>query len=155
MGSLDLTAVPDNVKSLSAIDPATIQAYRETEYRIIGANPVVMRVGVMCAELAVLHDNHHARCSAFITACNPLGEVVGDTVNAERQEALAEELACRGLSTLPGIGQHPRGEDWPGEPSYWVPGLGRDAAQLLGRQFEQNAIIWVGADAVPELILLR
>jgi len=36
-----------------------------------------------------------------------------------------------------------------------VPGLARAAAQELGRQFQQNAIIWAGADAVPELILLR
>jgi hypothetical protein len=36
-----------------------------------------------------------------------------------------------------------------------VPGLTRTAAQQLGRQFEQNAIIWADADAIPELILLR
>jgi hypothetical protein len=34
-------------------------------------------------------------------------------------------------------------------------GVTRRAAQALGRQFEQNAIVWAGAAAVPELILLR
>jgi hypothetical protein len=55
---------------------------------------------------------------------------------------------------IPGIGVHPTGE-WRGEPSYLVPGLSREAAEELGRQFEQNALIWSGADAVPELLLLR
>jgi hypothetical protein len=33
--------------------------------------------------------------------------------------------------------------------------LTRAAARALGEQFEQNAIIWAGAAAVPELLLLR
>jgi hypothetical protein len=55
---------------------------------------------------------------------------------------------------IPGIGVHPTGE-WRGEPSYLVPGLSRAAAEELGSRFEQNALIWSGADAVPELLLLR
>jgi hypothetical protein len=83
-----------------------------------------------------------------------LGTIADDAINAQRQAALAEELTCRGRRALPGIGQHPT-EDWRGEPSYWVPGLAREAAQNLGIQFQQNAIVWAGSDAVPELILLR
>lgn len=29
------------------------------------------------------------------------------------------------------------------------------AAKAIGTQFEQDAIVWVGPDAVPQLILLR
>jgi hypothetical protein len=137
-----------------AIDPATLLAYRQTEYRVLGATPAVLRVGVRCPELAVLHAAHHTACSAFITACNPLGVSVTAAVNQQRQAALAAQLSAQGLVAIAGIGAHPAGS-WPGEPSYLVPGLTRTAAQQLGRQFEQNAIIWAGAAAVPELILLR
>ena len=104
--------------------------------------------------LALLHEAWRTKYSAFITACNPLGTTVEDAVNIQRQTALAQELTVQGRLAIPGIGQHPTG-DWPGEPSYWVPGLTREAAQKLGVQFQQNAIIWAGSDALPELILLR
>jgi hypothetical protein len=142
------------VSSDSKIDPATVQAYRETEYRVLGTVPAVLRVGVRCADLEVLHRAHQTTCSAFVTACNPLGQIVSDRSNARQQQALVEEISRRGLVAIPGIGVHPTGE-WRGEPSYLVPGLSREAAEDLGRQFEQNALIWSGADAVPELLLLR
>jgi hypothetical protein len=136
------------------IDAATLAAYRQTEYRVFGPIPAVLRVAVRCPELALLHEAYNTRCSAFITACNPLGALVAEAVNRQRREALAAQLSELKLAALEGIGQHPT-SGWPGEPSYLVPGLARTAAQKLGRQFQQNAIIWAGADAIPELVLLR
>jgi hypothetical protein len=138
----------------SAIDPATLLAYQQSEYRVFGTVPAILRVGVPCAELVILHEANQTDRSAFITACNPLGEVLNDAVNIRRQQALAAELSRQGLLMIPGVGQHPAGA-WPGEPSYLIFGVTRTATQELGRQFEQNAILWSGADAVPELILLR
>jgi Protein of unknown function (DUF3293) len=139
---------------ISAIDPATLRAYRYTEYRVLGSHPAVLRVGVVCADLARLHAAYRTDCSAFVTAYNPLGEVVADAVNLERQAALAAKIIHLGLASVPGVGHDPTGE-WTPEPSLLVPGLTRTAAQVLGRQFAQNAIVWSGADAIPELILLR
>ncbi len=138
----------------SVIDPATVLAYRQTEYRVLGSLPALLQVGVHCAQLALLHRKFRTDCSAFVTACNPWGERVADALNAGRQAALAAQLSRQGCVAIEGIGQHPTGE-WPAEASYLVPGLPRNAAQQLGRQFEQNAILWAGSDAVPELILLR
>ena len=53
-----------------------------------------------------------------------------------------------------GMGEHPSGQ-WPGEPSFLILGLPLDAAKQLGARHEQNAIVWCGTDAVPQLILLR
>ena len=55
---------------------------------------------------------------------------------------------------IDGIGCDPSG-CWPGEASCLVLGLSIDIARALGTEFEQNAIVWCGADAVPELVLLR
>jgi hypothetical protein len=138
----------------SAIAPETLRAYEQTEYRVQGNVAAVLQVGVRSAPLAHLHQLHQCACSAFITACNPLGQLVDAAVNAQRQAALAAELSRQRYVAIAGIGRHPTG-DWPPEPSYLVLGLTRSAAQQLGRRFEQNALVWADADAIPQLILLR
>jgi hypothetical protein len=140
--------------TISAIDADTLQAYRETHYKVLEGLPTTLRVDAVCPELLLLHARYRAHCSAFITACNPLGERVATPLNALRQEALRTELARRKLEAIRGIGQHPTNQ-WPAEPSFLVLGIARRAARALGHQFEQNAIIWAGPDAVPELVLLR
>jgi hypothetical protein len=68
--------------------------------------------------------------------------------------ALSKELERRSLSYVEGIGQH-KSNQWPGEESFLVFGLTLEAANTLGSKLEQNAIVWSGKDAVPQLILLR
>lgn len=138
----------------SQIDPATLQAYRETEFRVTGDAPMTLRLGQACASLARLQLAHRVDCSTFITACNPFSIELSDAENAARQAALAEDLRKRSLTFFDGVGQHPS-HNWPGEPSYLVLGLSFEAARTLGRRLEQNAIVWNGAGAVPELVLLR
>ena len=142
------------LSSDSQIDPSTIQAYLETEYCVHGDATAILQIGVACAELADLHQAHAVDCSAFITACNPFSKVLDDAANAERRTSLARELKRRRLCFIDGIGQHPSNQ-WPGEASFLVLGLRLEAAKKPGEQFEQNAIIWNGADAVPRLILLQ
>jgi len=131
-----------------------IQAYRETEYRVLGGQPFTLRVGLVSADLLAAHKRHRVDCSAFLTACNPFSRRPGDSANANRQAALASELARRGLAFAAGIGKHPS-NDWPGEDSFLVFGLNLEAARALGARFEQNGFIWSSADGVPQLILLR
>ena len=136
------------------IDPETLAAYRETEYRVMGDQPFVLRVGQHCPQLLSAHRQYGASSSAFITACNPLSQALSEADNAERQDRLAAELRARDLVFRPGIGQHPS-NCWPGEPSYLIFGLSLEAVKALGKKFEQNAIVWAGEDGVPQLILLR
>lgn len=138
----------------SAVDPGLVHAYRETHYRVNGPRPFTLRVDESSADLIDAYAQFGAHCSAFVSACNPFGQAIGDARNAHRHADLAKALTRRGLPHLAGIGQHPTNL-WPGEPSYLVFGLDLEAATILGRQLEQNAILWSGADAVPRLLLLR
>ena len=138
----------------TSIDPGTVQAYRETEYQARGNPQLTLRVGQASAALLAAHRWHNADCSAFVTACNPFSQRLSDATNAARQESLGSELSRLGLAFLPGVGEHPS-DKWPGEASFLVFGLTLDAAKALGNRFDQNAIIWSGTDAVPQLILLR
>ncbi len=138
----------------SSISTSTIRAYEETEYRVFGNMPMTLRIGVRHALLACLHLEHNVECSAFVTAANPLGILNSDAENARYQTALSEELTLKGLRFISGVGQHPSGQ-WPGEPSFLILGLSLEAASQLGVQYKQNAIVWCGNDATPQLILLR
>jgi hypothetical protein len=126
----------------------------DTDYQVRAEVPFTLKIGLANELLAALHKSQRVASSAFITACNPLSLPLDELANAERQSALASELKFRSLIFVQGLGQHPSG-DWPAEPSYLVFGVSREAAKALGVRFEQNAIVWTGADAVPELVLLR
>lgn len=138
----------------SEIPKDIIQAYLETHYHVHGGTPPTQKVGEANPVLAALHDTDGVACSAFITACNPFSEQREPACNLERQRALAHTLQQRGFRFIGGIGQHPV-NGWPGEESFLTLGLALDDAKALGTQFGQNAIVRSGADAMPQLILLR
>ncbi|MEM5438871.1 DUF3293 domain-containing protein [Paraburkholderia diazotrophica] len=138
----------------SQISHATIQAYLETHYCVRGAMPATLRIGEFNASLAAIHDAYAVRSSAFVTACNPLGQMLDDAANVSLQIELARELSQRGFTFIDGIGKHPS-NGWPGEPSFLMLGVSLQDAKALGLQFGQNAVVWCGGDAVPQLILLR
>jgi hypothetical protein len=141
----------------TSIDAATIQAYRETDYRVGGEQPFTLRIGQESPELAALLARHRQRHAAYVTACNPYSCTLSSAENARRHAELGAELTRRGLLHIEGIGQHPTGV-WPGEPSYLVLGLDYEAARALGNRLQQNAFVWCDEPAVhtvPELIMLR
>lgn len=138
----------------SIIDAGTVQAFRETEYRVHGDEPFTLRVGETCSALAAAHKRHGVECSAYVTACNPFSQILDDEANAERHAALGREINQRSLARIEGIGQHPSNQ-WPGEASHLIFGLTLTAAKVLGTRLKQNAIVWAGGDGVPQLILLR
>ena len=142
----------------TALSPELIQAFLETHYRVHqdgpDAPPLTLRVGQASAGLAALHRTHSVDCSAFLTAYNPFAKKVDDASNLQRQAALKQEVNRRSLVLLPGEGQHPA-NGWPAEPSVLVLGLSLEAAKVMGRQYEQAALVWIGPQAVPELVLLK
>ncbi|WP_427312376.1 DUF3293 domain-containing protein [Cupriavidus sp. H39] len=138
----------------SAIDAATLRAYRDTHYRVRGDTPMTLRIDQPSPALAALHQVHGVDCSAFITAANPHSRRCGDDANARRQLALAQDLERMGLAAMAAAGEHPS-NGWPAEPSFLVPGLSLHDARMLGEKYGQNAVVWSGADAVPRLVLLR
>ena len=164
--SQGLSAAPAKPASLedanSNLSMSLVQAYRETQYRAhlkdagkdSGEESIVLKVDVTSAPLKGLHLRTGVDCSAFITACNPWSRALSDAQNAQRMQGLMDVLRARSLRWYPGTGQHPN-NGWPAEPSLLVLGLSLAAARVLAASFEQNAFVWSGADATPQLILLR
>lgn len=138
----------------SHIEPPLIQAYRETHYRVTDEPAFTLRIDIPSPELAAIYTARGISCSAFITAFNPFSRALSPSENESRHEALIARVIARGLNHLNGIGQHPTNR-WEGETSLLILALPLDEARALGNEFEQNAIVWSGPDAVPKLILLR
>ena len=138
----------------SVIAQSSIQAYLETNYYVRGAMPLTLNIGVANPGLVALHTSHSVESSAYVTACNPFSQTLDDSTNDARQAVLAGELQQHGLTYINGIGRHPT-NGWRGEQSFLVLGLSLEDARMLGIHHEQNAIVWCGPDAVPELVLLR
>ncbi|MBC8484329.1 MAG: DUF3293 domain-containing protein [Actinobacteria bacterium] len=81
-----------------------------------------------------------------LTAWNPGSERLSDAENAERHAALCARLDELGHNWLPALGTSPDGS-W-SEQSVAVPGLDRDTALALGREFAQEAVFEATAEAL-------
>ncbi|MCV2352631.1 DUF3293 domain-containing protein [Paucibacter sp. B2R-40] len=138
----------------SVIDSGLVQAYRKTEYKVHGNEPFTLKVDEASPALAAAHRRHGVNCSAYITAWNPLGLGQEIGVNNQRNSELSAELRKRSLVSIEGVGEPPS-DEWSGEASFLIFGVTLEAAKSLGTRWAQNAIIWSGADAMPQLILLR
>lgn len=141
--------------SRTSLDPTLVQAYRRTRYSAgLDGEAIVLRVDVPSPVMAAAIAAAGAPGAAFITAENPYSTPSAAHDNAASQALLKSELAALGATVFEGVGQ---GDDptWPGEASYLAVGISRDQACLLGRKYQQNAIVWIGANGTPELVLLR
>ena len=141
--------------SRTSLDPTLVQAYRRTRYSAaLDGEAIVLRVDVPSPVMAAAIAAAGAPGAAFITAENPYSTQSAAHDNAASQALLKSELAALGATVFEGVGQ---GDDptWPGEDSYLAVGISRDQACLLGRKYQQNAIVWISANGTPELVLLR
>jgi hypothetical protein len=83
-----------------------------------------------------------------------LGELKDSAINAAAQNQLLGEITEGKMKYFEGVGHNPH-NDWPGENSVLILGMTREDTRQLGIRYRQNAVVWCGPDAIPELVLLR
>ena len=131
------------------------RAYLATDYRLGHTDQdIVLTIGKHSQRLAALFSDSGINCGAFLTAYNPRGTVQADEANDQAHEQLAVKLQELRVQAIEGSGSE-EGTEWPAEKSYFALGLALEPAKAIGAHFDQDAIVWVGPDAVPQLILLR
>lgn len=136
------------------LDSRLLHAYRSAHYRVDDPEgEFTLRVGIFNPQLAQCHGRYQAEHSAFITACNPRGQQRTGQENSAASALLVERVARLGFPWIPGVGLDPDGK-WPGEKSMLILGISQEVAAELAREFEQNAIIVNGQDAIPALLVL-
>ncbi len=137
------------------IHPDKVRAYLATDYRLgQTSQDIVLTIGQRTERLAELFAGSAVSCGAFLTAYNPRGTVQSDKANDQAHAQLAVKLQELGLQAIEGSGSE-EGTEWPAEKSYFALGLALETAKAIGTHFDQDAIVWVGPDAIPQLILLR
>ena len=131
-----------------------IQAYNDTDFGVEAAPPFLLKIGKSNESLARLFKKHQCQSAAYITAWNPYSQAAAPEQNISSQSRLENELKRRSLTYFPGMGADSKGQ-YPGESSFLVLDISLETSKVLGRAYEQNAVVWCGPDAVPTLILLR
>lgn len=127
------------------------EAYEKTAYGILGQPRLTLRIGQEQPVLSALMLLKAHETACFITAFNP-GSVLCDAgQNQAAQLSLKYQLEARNLEFMDAAAI-PLGSDWPFEPGFLVFGLARELAVELGKQFDQNAIVWFEPDAKAELV---
>lgn len=139
---------------MSTIATELVAAYEKTEFRVLEPRAFTLRIGMTSEELKAVYVELGVSKAAFLTAWNPLSQEMSPEANDRAQALLVRKLALDGFVTWNGLGLDPSG-DWPGEDSVFVPGISLEQAKTLGCQFHQNAIVWTGEDATPQLVLLK
>jgi hypothetical protein len=135
------------------IDPTVLAAYLAAEYVVFSDPAIRLRIGEPSEALDALLEDGGAETAAFVTASNPGGKPARPEANALSTEALLLAQREAGYACIPGVGRDPGGE-WPAEPSVLVLDISRREAAILGRSYEQNAIVFVEKGGAPELLLL-
>jgi hypothetical protein len=137
-----------------AIDNTLVSAYQNAEYVVFADTEFVMLVAKYSQALHQTMTKKQFTQAAFISAYNPYSEILEEPENLTRHSALSEELSDLGLSFIEGLGRDKEGQ-WPGEKSVLVLNISNDCARMLGNKYGQNAILWIGEGAIPQLLLLE
>jgi len=140
----------------SAIAKNLIDSYCCTNYQIdTGSDVISLKIDQYSEPLAkFLIMSSGQSCAAIISADNPYSQRLSNEENLIAHESLRNFLRQHPYPMIESLNIDPTNL-WPAEKSFFVLGLDLNTAKSLGQQFNQNAIVWIGSDAIPRLILLR
>ena len=113
-----------------------------------------LQLGPPQPHLQFYYQQLGVNCACYLTACNPLGQLLSETDNAARMQQLRSELRAEGWTFHPGFGQDPE-QQWPGEDSVLVWGMDISSARSWGQRWQQNAVLICDAEAKASLLWLR
>lgn len=139
----------------SEIPSDLITHYFSAKYQlIVESNLTTLAINQHSKLLSQLLKTTNHRCAVFITAYNPFSQPKTPEENLISHARL--QLALKQYSNLiiDSVSSDPH-EQWAAEYGFLALGVDLKTAKALGKQFKQNAIVWIGAEAIPRLILLR
>ncbi len=133
------------------INDALILAYTNTKFHIF-IPEISIEIGKRNEELDALIKKDGQVEWAYITAYNPFSDVLSDKENLQRHAELISKISDYKFYEGEGVGEDPT---WKPERSILIVGITKNEAISLGREFEQNAIVYGKINEVPELIILK
>lgn len=135
------------------IDQDLQNAYEKATYQIVDP-PISWLIGDTVPRLDALFIEHSVRTGCFVTAHNPYSILTPVEENQSNQERLFQLIQVKGWPYYAGWGLDPAGV-WPPEASFLVLGLSEKESKLIGRQFRQNAVVFLEIGAPAQLLPCR
>jgi hypothetical protein len=149
------TIILDESLKQSAIPAKLIQCYVAAHYQVrIGPDTLTLHIDQHCEPLSKPMQEYGTQCALYITAYNPHSQSQPIETNLTASKQLCDLLSSHSSHIFAGKSLDPAGK-WPAEPSFLALGIDLATSKALGRQFDQNAIVWIDFDAIPRLVLLR
>ena len=136
------------------ISPSLLESYESADYHVDASPSFIIKIGIHSAELDSIYKTSHKYTAAFITAFNPYSQELSNQENKDRNHKLEELIQSLHFDYIHGEGKCGN-DDWDGEESFLIIGISKEQASEIGKQFEQNAIVWCNKDAIPQLLLLK
>ena len=117
------------------------KAYKSADYWLVSDKErIVFKVDATSLALDAILESAGVGRAIFITASNPGSQVCEDSENRRNNDRLLSDLKLAGFKFMPGFGGA-ENNDWPVEESWLVLGMPIDTADILARQYAQNAYL--------------
>lgn len=113
-------------------------AFLETNYTILVENKIVLKIGEMPSQL--FSEFPQIKTWAFITAWNPLPDVLTKSENDIRNNQLKIQLKEQGFVFQPGVGIS-KNEDW-SEDSFFIENINLETANQISLKYGQLAFLY-------------
>jgi len=136
------------------INPDLLQSYKSADYHVDAYPSFILKISMHSPELESIYKTSHKHTAAFITAFNPYSQELSSQENKDRNHKLEKLIQSLGFDYIHGEGKCGDG-DWDGEKSFLIFDISQEQASEIGKEFEQNAIVWCDKDAIPHLLLLK
>ena len=124
------------------------QAFLETSYIIHLQGEIVLRIGEMPADL--LKQLPSLETWAFITAWNPLPDILSKAENDVRNAALQRHLIDQGYTVHNGIGIS-KDQSW-SEESFFIENISLEDARQASAKFGQLAFVYGDRETGNQLV---
>ena len=130
-----------------------IKAFEQTNYCILEGDTIayILRIGSISEDM--YKEYRTLMTWAFITAWNPLPEILSIPENNKRNKLLEKELKKRDLHYTKGLGKADDGH-W-SEDSFFIKNISTLEAVKLGNMFGQKAIVMGERGREAELLVLK
>jgi hypothetical protein len=134
------------------IPPSLLESYESADYHVDASPSFILKIGIHSPELESIYKASQKHTAAFITAFNPYSQELSNQENKDRNLKLEELIQSLHFDYIHGEGKCGDG-DWDGEESFLIFGISEKQASDIGKEYEQNAIVWCDKDAIPQLLL--
>ena len=121
---------------------------------MIDTNVITLSIDQHSKSLSQLFATSDYQNAVFITAFNPFSQQKKPQENLISNSHLLLALKQQSNLILESTSSDPSGK-LAIEKSFLALGVDLKTSKILGKYFKQNAIAWIGANAIPQLILLR